>query len=102
MTIRCTMVLWFVLAFSHATFAQLLPRPLQDSDKFASPILTIRPKFPDREPTDIFPVEIRITGNINEAGVLTSPTFSPAEGKEKFVRAIEEVLPQWRFQPDLS
>ena len=80
-------------------FAQAPPRAVQSEDKRARPVLIISPKFPDATPADKLPVEVRISGTVNEAGVLTSPAYLHSEGKEIFIRAIEEVLPQWRFKP---
>jgi len=89
----------FLLAIPILASAQADPRPIEEEDKLARPILIVPPKFPTREPTDMFPVEIRISGSVGETGELTSPVFLPVTGKEKFIRAIEEVLPHWRFKP---
>lgn len=65
----------------------------------ARPVTVVAPWIPKREPTDKFPVEIRVSGSISESGVLESPVFSPEAGLEKYIRAIQEVLPYWQFQP---
>ncbi len=86
-------------AISSLTLAQSEPRPLQEEDKYFRPILVVTPEFPKRDPSDVLPVEIRVSGSVNAAGSLDAAEFSPIEGNEKFINSIKEVLGLWRFRP---
>lgn len=99
MTISGLATLLCFCTISLSAFAQLDPRTLGEEDKVARPVLVVPPAFPARDATDKFPVEIKISGTVSEAGIMESPVFSQAEGKEKFIQAIQEVLPLWRFRP---
>jgi TonB family protein len=91
----------FVLLHAAATFAfgQSNPRALQPEDKFFRPVLVIPPTSPKPEPADKLPVEIRVGGRVGEDGVMMAAEFSPLEGNEKYIAAIKDVLPLWRFRP---
>ena len=94
--------LLLLLAVSNLAFAQSNPRATQEEDKYFRPILVIPPEFPKREPSDALPVEIRVSGSVNAAGLLDTPEFSPIEGNEKFINAIKDVLNLWRFRPAID
>ena len=91
-----------LLAVSNLAFAQSNPRGLQEDDKYFRPILVVSPAFPKLEPTDILPVEIRVSGAVNAEGALETPEFSPIQGNEKFINAIKDVLNLWRFRPAID
>ena len=91
-----------LLAVSTLAFAQASPHALQEEDKYFRPILVVSPAFPTREPSDVLPVEIRVSGSVNAEGALETPQFSPIEGNEKFINAIKDVLNLWRFRPAID
>ena len=84
---------------SMISYAQYDPQPIDEQDKFFRPILVVPPEFPKLASTDKLTVEIRVKGIVSEDGKLEAPEFSPVEGNEKFIEAIKEVLPLWRFRP---
>ena len=91
-----------LLAVSTLAFAQLSPRALQEEDKYFRPLLVVAPTFPTRDPSDVLPVEIRVSGSVNAEGALETPEFSPTVGNEKFINAIKDVLNLWRFRPAID
>lgn len=99
MKILATTSLLLLLSASVLAIAQTDPRPLQEEDKYARPLLVVPPVFPKREVTDKLPVEIRVSGSVSEDGTMESVEFSPLEGNEKFIQAIKDVLPLWRIRP---
>lgn len=80
-------------------FAQSDARAVGARDAFASPVLVVAPKAPVRAAGDAASVEIRVTGSIGTNGVMSSPAFENAQGKDKYVQAIRDVLHLWRFKP---
>lgn len=89
----------FLYAMSIVSYAQSDLRLITEEDKFFRPILVIPPQFPKEAAIDKLPVEIRVKGMVSEDGTLLSPEFSPLDGNEKFIEAIKDVLPLWRFRP---
>ena len=99
MKILATTSFLLLLSASVLAIAQSDPRPLQEEDKYARPLLVVPPVFPKREATDKLPVEIRVSGSVSEDGTMESVEFSPIKGNEKFIQAIKDVLPLWRIRP---
>ena len=91
--------LLILLAASTLVHAQSDPRPLQEEDKYVRAVLIVPPAFRELDPTMKLPVEIRVKGTVNDKGVMESVEYSPVEGNEKFIAAIERVLPLWIFRP---
>ena len=75
-----------------------------ESDRLGppGPILLVAPDIPKRDPADKWPIEIRVSGTVNELGTLDSAAFSPVEGNERYIQAIKEVLSFWRFRPAID
>lgn len=94
--------LLILLSVSTLTHAQSDPRPLQDEDKYARAVLIVPPAFRYLDPAIKFPVEIRVKGTVNDKGVMESVEYSPVEGNEKFIAAIERVLSLWIFRPSVD
>jgi hypothetical protein len=74
-------------------------RPLGGMDAFASPVLVVSPKAPPLAAGDPPSVEIRLSGVIGVDGTMENPVFDNAEGRDKYVAAVREVLRLWRFKP---
>lgn len=98
MIILRTASLLFLQVASTLAIAQSNPRAIQEEDKYVRPLLIVAPAFPQQAPTDKLPVEIRVSGSVGEDGVMVSPEFSPLEGNEKYINAIKDVIPHWRFR----
>jgi TonB family protein len=99
MKISGIVALLFLILTVTPSIAQSDPRVIQEEDKYIRPILLVVPNVPKRDPADKWPIEIRVSGTVNELGTLDSAVFSPVEGNEKYVQAIKEVLQFWRFRP---
>lgn len=95
----CSALLLSLLTAATLSFAQPDPRITDAADKYVRPILLVAPDIPKRDPTDKWPIEIRVSGTVNPLGALEGAEFSPSEGAEKYILAIKEVLPFWRFRP---
>ncbi len=90
------------LSIWGAAHAQSDPLPIEEADKYFRPILVVPPTFPKSELARKPEIEIRVSGTVNDGGLLESPEFSPVEGNESFVQAIKEVLSFWRFRPAID
>jgi TonB family protein len=90
------------LITATASMAQSDPRVIEAEDKYIRPILLVAPDIPKRDAADKLPVEIRVNGMVNPSGTLESAEFLPSEGNEKYILAIKEVLPFWRFRPAID
>jgi TonB family protein len=99
MTIARAALLLFLVSVSTLLFAQSDPRVTDAEDKYIRPILLVVPDIPKRDTADKLSIEIRVSGTVSDLGVLDSAEFSPSEGNEKYISAIKEVLPYWRFRP---
>ncbi|MBL8521081.1 MAG: hypothetical protein JNK75_10455 [Betaproteobacteria bacterium] len=86
-------------ALPALALAQSDARAISAKDAFASPVLVVAPKPPARSASDAASVEVRVTGSIGTNGILSNPVFENAQGKDKYVQAIREVLHLWRFKP---
>jgi hypothetical protein len=94
-----TIALLVCAALPLSALAQSDARAIGAKDAFASPVLVVAPKAPLRMAGEAASVEIRVTGSIGVNGVMSSPMFENAQGKDKYVQAIREVLHLWRFKP---
>ncbi len=88
-----------LLTFASAVFCSSEPVEINEKNTYARTILVVPPTHPKQDPAGKSSVEIRLTGIVTTEGVLRSPVFEEREGEEKFVKAIREVLPDWRFSP---
>lgn len=86
-------------AIPTSLHAQSDARAIGAKDAFASPVVVVAPKAPVRNANEPVSVEIRVTGSIGTNGVMSSPVFENAQGKDKYVQALREVLHLWRFKP---
>ncbi len=86
-------------ALPASALAQTDARAIGAQDAFASPVMVVAPKAPARGANDPASVEIRVTGTIGTDGVMTQPVFENAQGKDKYVQALRDVLHLWRFKP---
>lgn len=102
MNISTNVALLLFLLTATASIAQSDPRVINAEDKYIRPILLVAPDIPKRDPADKWPIEIRVSGTVNELGTLDSAAFSPVEGNEKYIQAIKEVLSFWRFRPAID
>jgi hypothetical protein len=74
-------------------------RPLTKQDSFVAPVLVVAPKAPAWSANDVASVEVRVTGTVGANGAMENPVFEKAQGKDKYVAAVREVLRLWRFKP---
>ncbi len=102
MKIPATAALLSFLVLATASMAQSDPRVIEAEDKYIRPILLVAPDSPKRDPADKWPIEIRVSGTVNASGTLEAAEFSPSERNEKYILAIQEVLPFWRFRPAID
>lgn len=77
-------------------------RPLSDQDVAARPVLVIAPAYPALSAGEPTNAEIRVSGTVSRAGTLEQAQIVPAPGREKYVEAVKDVLPLWRFRPSVS
>jgi TonB family protein len=70
--------------------------------RLAEPLLIVSPRYPKNAPSDKKQVEVRVTGLITEKGDFGSPAYAANPGEDAFVEAVREVLPHWRFEPDID
>jgi TonB family protein len=82
--------------------AQFDPVVVGPKDRYAKPLLVVTPIFPKNVSLEGLPVEIRVTGTVTTTGAFTTPVFSPAEGKQAYVQAVQDVLHEWRFRPSID
>lgn len=88
-----------LLVTPSLALAQGDARTVAARDGFASPVLVVSPKMPARSATDPASVEVRVSGTISASGLLEDARFEDGAGKEKYVAAVRDVLPLWRFKP---
>ena len=88
-----------LLTFASSVFCNSGPEEISEKNTYARTILVVPPTHPKEYPAGKSSVEIRLTGTVTVEGVLRSPVFEEREGEEKFIKAIREVLPDWRFSP---
>jgi TonB family protein len=102
MKIHASVALLSLLITATSSIAQSDPREISAEDKYIRPILLVVPDVPKRDPADKWPIEIRVSGTVNESGTLDAAAFSPVEGNEKYIQAINDVLSFWRFRPAID
>lgn len=88
------------IAFYPSVHADLVPA--EHVPRTAEPLLIVSPKYPDDALADKKQVEVRVKGQVTENGSFGMAEYSAGEGEEAFVQAVRDVLPYWRFEPNLD
>ena len=68
----------------------------------ARPLLVIPPQFPKGLPPLREPVEVSVRGVMSAEGRLLEPVVTAPIGNEAFVRAVSDVVSDWRFIPAID
>ena len=92
------------MLFAVCAHAQSAPGEITAADRLATPLLVVPPKYlahvMDGKPEN-FSVEVQMRGTVDKQGQFTSPIFLDPDGRERFIEALQRVLPLWRFRPAL-
>lgn len=92
-----------IAAFAACTaWAQFDAQTGAPAVRLAEPLLIVSPRYPKDAPSGRKQVEVRVTGLVTEKGDFGSPAYAANPGEEAFVDAVREVLPHWRFEPDID